>query len=618
MEFTSDAQGNKYFCFEEEEDEYLLQYESEQIGNKLTDFEILQILSEGNNKNDLSFVAKVRSLKNNKIYSMKKINISGFLNNIPYIYNLMDNLKKINHPHIVKYYNYFHENNFLYLIMEYMNNSDIFGYIQAYQIFDKQISEVEIWNILLQCLSALNYLNSLNCGNIGIKITNMFINNTYNIKVGVFRDFAVNDQNYSPKEELNLLQKYFHVMINSQIFGIKDLNNISFIYNIKVQQNENDTYSNTLTNIIYNNFNGNVSDLYKKVKDEYSKKYTKNTSIKAILRCLSSYKLLTNRLELVKQLIESDKDKYYMSYWYLKAIEALKGINEYNLQLFIDNLRIALACTNSKLDGSKEIEPLMILVFILNKIHKELNKADKKKIIEAGYNKYNINNDNIKNFVFNGEEHDRTNKDQILQEFINHFNITMQSPISDLFISFMKTKRICQICRSGYYFFSIFLYIVFDLTKEANEQQSFDLIKDGFLKKFSTPKTIDSKSKDKKWCQRCQSYQDFKEFNRYFMVNNQLIICFLRGNNYQNRSKITFSEIMNIKDYIEPDYNFPKNFYLVGSVNRKIQNNTEEFVSYSRDPDNENKWIPKDFKDIQKNDNEQIIMLFYNSKDVVS
>ena len=617
MEFTSDAQGNKYFGFVEE-DEYLLQYESNQIGNKLMDFEILQVLSEGKDNNNLSFVTKVRSLKNNKIYSMKKINISGFQEAKQNIYTLMNNLKKINHPHIVKYYNFFEENNFIYLIMEYMDNSDILGYIQGYQIFDKQIPETEIWNILLQCLSALDHLNSLNYGNIGIKITNIFINNTYNIKIGVFKDLVFNGQYYSPKEELDLLQKYFHVMINSRNFEIKKLDDLSFINELKVEQSANIIYSNTLTNIIYNNFNGNVSELYKKVKDEYSKKYIKNSSIKAVLRCLSSHKLLTDRLKAEKQLIEINRDKYYMSYWYIKTIEALKGINENNLQFIINDFRRALACTNFKLDGNKEIDPLMILVFILNKIHREMNKADKKAIIEAGYNKYNINNDNIKNYVFNGEEHDRTNKEQILREFINYFNITMQSPISDLFISFMKTKRICQICRSGYYFFSNFLYIVFDLEKEANEQQPFDLIKDGFLKNFSTPKTIDAKSKDKKWCQRCQSYQDFKEFNRYFMVNNQLIICFLRGNNYQNHSKIIFNEKMNIKDFIEPGYNFPMNFELAGCVNRKINDNTEEFVSYSKDPDNENKWIPKDFKNIQSNVNEQIIMLFYISKDIVS
>ena len=44
MEFTSDSKGNKYFSFEEDDDSY--QYEINKIGNKLDDFEILQILSE--------------------------------------------------------------------------------------------------------------------------------------------------------------------------------------------------------------------------------------------------------------------------------------------------------------------------------------------------------------------------------------------------------------------------------------------------------------------------------------------------------------------------------------------------------------------------------------------
>ena len=58
MEFTSDNKGNKYFSFEEDDDSY--QYEINKIGNKLDDFEILQILSEKNDSNDMSFVAKVR------------------------------------------------------------------------------------------------------------------------------------------------------------------------------------------------------------------------------------------------------------------------------------------------------------------------------------------------------------------------------------------------------------------------------------------------------------------------------------------------------------------------------------------------------------------------------
>ena len=113
----------------------------------------------------------------------------------------MNKLKNINHPHIIKYHNYFEENNNLYLIMEYMNNSDILKYIQGYQILNKHIPETEIWNILLQCLSALNYLVSLNLGNLGIKLTNIFVNNLYNIKISVFRDINLNSQYYSQNDE---------------------------------------------------------------------------------------------------------------------------------------------------------------------------------------------------------------------------------------------------------------------------------------------------------------------------------------------------------------------------------------------------------------------------------
>ena len=134
-------------------------------------------------------------------------------------------------------------------------------------------------------------------------------------------------------------------------------------------------------------------------------------------------------------------------------------------------------------------------------------------------------------------------------------------------------------------------------------------MKDGFHKNWETPKTIEANGKNKIWCERCQTYQTFKEFNRYYSISNHLIIVFIRGINYKNRSKIIFNEKMNLKNYIEPDINSPKNFYLVGSVNRKIQNDVEEYIPYYRNPSNET-WNYKGFRDIQRNDNEQIIILF--------
>ena len=620
MEFTTDTQGNKYFSFEEDDDSYL--FEVNQIGNKLDDFEMLQILTEKRDENDNSFVAKVRSLNNNKIYSLKKLGIqmNQDLKVKQQICNFLDKLKAINHPHIIKYYNYFEENNNMYLIMEYINNSDILGYIQGYQVLSKQIPETEIWNILLQCLSALNYLNYLNYGNSGIKINNIYINNMYNIKIGIFHDYSFNREVYSPINEIFLLGKYIYVMIFSASFAVKDLEGKkSFIKNLVLNKADNTNYSSELKRIMSTMLskqqnNANISDIYDIVKKEYSKKYTRNTSINAVLRCLYSLNFLNKKITENRQLIENNKEKYFMNYWFLKAIDALNGINENNFILFIQEFRRALASSFSKLDGNKEIDPLLVLIFLLDKMHKEMNVVDKTFIMENGYNQYNKKKNSIQNYVLNGEQQDKTNKIQMLEEFVNYFNATMKSPISNLFIGFLKTKRICQNCRSGYYSFSNFLYIVFDLS-ELESEKSFDLINDGFHKKWENPKLILPDGKNKIWCERCQTYQKFLEFNRYYTISNHLIIVFIRGKNYKNHSKIIFEEKINLAKYIEPEINTPKNFTLVGSVNRNIQNEAEEYIPYYKDPIRE-KWIGRDFNDIQKNGNEQIIMLFYSSKDL--
>jgi hypothetical protein len=363
-------------------------------------------------------------------------------------------------------------------------------------------------------------------------------------------------------------------------------------------------------------FSGNFPDLYNLIKEEYAKKYTKNSSIKAIVKCLSSDKYFTNTLMTGRKEIESNKEKYFMTNWFLKAIDAVNGKEEFNMQLFTEEFKRALALTYIKLDGNEEIEPILVLAFLLNKIHKEMNKIDKEQISEDAYNKYMKSSLINKNYVFDGEEKDRTNKEQMLQEFVNYFNAIMQSPISQRFISFMKHVKCCQKCNTHYYSFSNFLYIVFDLTK-LNNLQSFDLINDGFQASYNTGKNLNDNNNgnDKIRCERCQS-EEVVQFNRYYMINNQLIIYFYRGRKYENCLPINFSENINVKNFIEPGINSAQDYYLVGSVNRKI--GSDEFISYNRDPNNVNKWKSNnDFNALnqnQMNGKEQIIMLFYNSK----
>ena len=622
LEFTINAEGKKILNFDESN-----QYDDTKNGNRISDYEILQVLSQDN---DINFVAKVRSLNNNKIYSIKKINLSNYQDQTikDKFRALMDKLKLLNNPHIIKYYHYFEENNNLYILMEFMNNADISGYIQAHQILNKAIPEEEIWNILLQCLSALEYLHSQELGNMGVKLANIFMNNEQNVKIGVFRELNFTQNDFNPREDIYMLGKYFYAMMNSEMIKSEDIKQNNFFAQLNYKNVQNNTYSGPLIEIvdsmsIDNNSDVKVEELYEKVKKEYVKKYAKNSSIKAVLKCLYSYKILNDIILNKKAIIENNKQKYYIHYWYSQAIDAIAGIKEEDLNLCIEEFRRAIASSYSKLDGNKEVDPLLLLTFLLFRLHQEMNEVDND-------NLSNLNKKNAKYVItssFDGEE-DKQNKDQMWNKFIVKYNSKVNSLISDLFFGFVKTKIICQTCRKGYYSFSNYFYIIFDLS-DRDSKRDFDLIKDGFEIQFNKKRLILPDGPDRTYCDSCCSYQAFKEYNRYYMLRSNLIIIFNRGSNYKNKSKIIFDEKINLEPFIEEGIDSHKNFFLVGCINRVGEMGKDErYSSYYRDPENTNYWHCDEYLDysnvsipiiseINKTQKkEQIIMLFYNSKDI--
>ena len=624
LEFTISAEGKKILNFDESN-----QYDDTKNGNRISDYEILQVLSQDN---DINFVAKVRSLNNNKIYSIKKINLLNCQDQTikDKFRALMDKLKLLNNPHIIKYYHYFEENNNLYILMEFMNNADISGYIQAHQILNKAIPEEEIWNILLQCLSALEYLHSqeLELGNMGVKLANIFMNNEQNVKIGVFRELNFTQNDFNPREDIYMLGKYFYAMMNSEMIKSEDIKQNNFFAQLNYKKVQNNTYSGPLIEIvdsmsIDNNSDVKVEELYEKVKKEYVKKYAKNSSIKAVLKCLYSYKILNDIILNKKAIIENNKQKYYIHYWYSQAIDAIAGIKEEDLNLCIEEFRRAIASSYSKLDGNKEVDPLLLLTFLLFRLHQEMNEVDND-------NLSNLNKKNAKYVItssFDGEE-DKQNKDQMWNKFIVKYNSKVNSLISDLFFGFVKTKIICQTCRKGYYSFSNYFYIIFDLS-DRDSKRDFDLIKDGFEIQFNKKRLILPDGPDRTYCDSCCSYQAFKEYNRYYMLRSNLIIIFNRGSNYKNKSKIIFDEKINLEPFIEEGIDSHKNFFLVGCINRVGEMGKDErYSSYYRDPENTNYWHCDEYLDysnvsipiiseINKTQKkEQIIMLFYNSKDI--
>jgi serine/threonine protein kinase len=119
-----DQDGKQYIIFDESE-----LYDDNEMGDKLEDFEIQQILGKGS----YGFVAKVRSTRNNKIYAMKQIDLSkvGSQKEIELCKREVEVLQRLNHVNINKYYKSFNKNNCLYIIMEFMDNGDLSGFIKA-------------------------------------------------------------------------------------------------------------------------------------------------------------------------------------------------------------------------------------------------------------------------------------------------------------------------------------------------------------------------------------------------------------------------------------------------------------------------------------------------------
>ena len=608
MNSIRDCEGNRFALFDES-----FSNEDSLIGDNLADFEILLVL------NEKPCVYKVRSLKNDKIYAMKKIEVKSLKNSNSQAYiefmDKVNKLKEINNSHIIKYYNSFIFKDNLYLVMEYMNNSDIYDFIKTYQLFNKNIEEEVIWNLLLQCLSALDYLYKEDYGSSGIRINNIYMNNEQSAKLSIFDGY---DKKNEEKSDINLLGQFFYSMCfsrNKRVTGVESLKDVTIV------EENNQNYSNELMEIIYEmtGFRQNkpFNLLYEQFKNEFSKKFDKNSSIECICRCLYSFQNLNSSILKNEKKFIKGRDKYYISNWYIKIIKALNGEEEDNLKLCMEEFRMAVTLENSMIDNKKEIDPLYFLAFILMKIHTETKPKN-----EIDINERNpLGKDLVKSMI-NGEEEDKSNKKAILQKYSAYYKEAIKSLIAELFFGFLKNKRICYICKTGNYSYSDFFFVNFDLS-QTNSKKDFDLINDGFALDWKKNKN-DPVILEKVFCKRCLADQPQIEFNQYFMMGHQLIISFIRGKDFKNETNIDFKETLNLKDYVESQ-NSPKEYYLVGSINRTYskEDGNEKYVYYCRDPVDYNKWYLNEtsekydcapIEEIKKNG--QIILLFYNNSEI--
>ena len=614
FEVYRDAEGINHLIFDQS-----ALYDDSQIGDKITDFEVLRIIGSFNNKNPIS---KVRCIKNNKIYAMKKIDLDLVENKDEkkLVRNQMERLKTIDHPHLLKYYKTFEEENkYIYLIYEYMNNSDLNSLIKAHSILDKHIKEETIWNILLQCLSGLNYLHKQNLSSLAISPTNIYLNNEQNTKISLFYDLAKpTDKNYDKQKDIYFIGKYFYKMC----FLEKDEKKDKWISDIQVVKKETQ-YSKELMDIIYSMSEDameqkNASQLYDIAKDAYVKKFTKITSIDSVLNCLFSFSNLYSSISSRKIELNNNIKRYYISYWFLNSIEAINSNNNSLLNnksymdIFInkcyEEFRRVLASANSKIDCSKEVDPVFLFAFLLEKMHKELNK----KVTTIVANQ-NSNEQYIINSIYRIEEKvDKSNKPEVWNNFQTYMTENLNSEISKFFYGVKKYKNVCSQCRNAVYSFSNFFCIPFDLTK-PQQNNIFQLCSN----------ICQIKRQKRTVCEVCLTEQNFNEFEDYYIYPQNLAFCFYRGTNNLYNTYIDFPEILTVSEAKGKDQMIEVQFQLIGTVNRIInQQNEEEYIYFCRKYNQNNNtsfwysrpnfgpWQGFPLNVIQQSG--QIIMLFYN------
>ena len=566
-EMIKDNEGKVYLALSDEDF-----YNDDIMGDRLEDYDFLEIDSK-----DSGFFAKVRSKSNSKTYAMKKID-SKMVNQVSLqeIAKEFEQLNKMNHLNITKYYKYFLEDQCLYILYEYIDNNDLKEYAESYKSLKKQIEENTIWNFFMQCISGLNYIHSQNIIHKNIKTTNIFMTENKTIKLGDFRfSFIAN------KEEMNLPKYKSPEMINNLHFDKKtDIYSLGVVFHYlcyfgfpkKSQINKNDNkYSNEIDHIIElmlknENERPDTKYLYDLIMIEYIKNVAKITSIDSVFRCMYSFLNLSQNMEMRTQSF-LNQELTPISYNFLNCIKKYKsGENPIENKLYLNNFR-NLLYKYGQIDNEKEINPSLVLNFLLEKLNKETS-----------------NNFNGPSFGIQPIYYD-VDKSKSLSIFDTYFKNNFKSLISQYFVGFTKTKRICQNkkpnnekCLMGYYSFSLYPYIEFDIDRCNNDLNIQNW--------FNTQNNIDiSLGKDHQFiCQLCKCITEFIEFKQFYNVPKNFIISLNRGEGFKNKSNINVPLLLDLTGNIE-DKGSNMKFNLVGIVKRMANDiNDEYYISLYLDP----------------------------------
>ena len=565
--------------------------------NNFDNFEILSILGEGG----FGVVYKVRYKLDNRIYAIKKI--KELEENLrPYLEREIKLLTELKHHHIIKYYGCIVDKQQYYLLFEYMENGSLTKYLSYFSNKKIKIPNDFVWNIFMQCISGLVYLHSKGIIHRDIKPDNLLLNKNMILKISDFGTSIKIEKNKDNAHTFVGSVKYRAPEIHSRGGEEIKYNEKVDIYSLGIVikdflpflENQKDIELINLITLMTKNEpkeRPNAEQIYNDVKKVYFTNYFYNTCMDSLIRCLYSLKPMTSFfLNMDSYSLLSSLKKSY-----IKCLEAFTDKNINSWFDSVDKMRLDLIERNPILETNKEIEPIILLIYLFNGLDKEMNKQ----ILEE-------NKDN-NHFILNTEFDMSKNKNETKQNYINNFFKKHDSYISNNFMGLIKEIRLCKECNLKTYKFKSYFFITFDLAKIPLKKE--DKEKNIYLEECFTFSKKEELFKDIMCCDciKITSHSVYK-----FFYSSPLLLIIHIKNDFQNEVYLYLNEILDLKEHIEFQ-NLPTKFKLKGILKKKGE-------KYLSNINIENSWFSCESQNIEqinfkptKETDESIMMLFYQS-----
>ena len=158
-------------------------------------YKILSFLGEGS----YGKVFKAREISTGRVLAVKKIQINNSLTKYKKTIKEINLLKNLDHPNIVKFYDFFEEEKNIYLMMEFLEGCTLKQYIQKTEV----ISENNARIIIKQLLTALSYLHyACDICHRDIKPENIMFKEKNDINSLKLLDFGLSLENFESKNYL--------------------------------------------------------------------------------------------------------------------------------------------------------------------------------------------------------------------------------------------------------------------------------------------------------------------------------------------------------------------------------------------------------------------------------